>query len=234
MERTHGEEYLKERGKMIRKLLITIVVFFMMVVPGLTANKFYWATGLTGGGAALDGIDGVGLTAGDSAIVALDSGTNAPVHYFYRVQASSASELSPGVIVPNTNAGTSAWHLSSVITPSLSPVIDDPDNFAANFTGANLYGGTFIANATGTAALPNPGVGMNFTILVATTGQVIIDPLGTGTADTIWRNGLAAAADENLTTPATAVVGSMCVAQYRAADVWMFTCDGGFLEATPP
>jgi hypothetical protein len=112
---------------------------------------------------------------------------------------------------------------------SLTPVIDDPDNFAANFTGANLYGGTFIANAAGTAVLPNAGVGMNFTIVLEGANAVVIDPLGTGTADTIVMNGLAAAADENITSSTS---GAMCVFQYRAADSWMATCNG-FAEATP-
>lgn len=126
-----------------------------------------------------------------------------------------------------------AQTLTNKSIASLTPVIDDPDNFAANFTGANLYGGTFIANAAGTAALPDPAAGMNFTIVLETTGQVIIDPLNTGTADAIIMNGLAAADDENITTPATAVIGSMCVFQYRSADHWMATCNG-FVEATPP
>lgn len=111
-----------------------------------------------------------------------------------------------------------------------TPVIDDPDNFAANFTGANLYGGTFIANAAGTAALPEPAAGMNFTIVLEGANAVIIDPLGTGTADTIVMNGLAAAADENITSSTS---GAMCVFQYRAANSWMATCNG-FVEATPP
>jgi len=113
---------------------------------------------------------------------------------------------------------------------SLTPVIDDPDNFAANFTGANLYGGTFIANAAGTAALPDPTVGMNFTYILEGANANIIDPLGTGTADTIVMNGLAATADENITSSTS---GAMCVFQYRAANSWMATCNG-FAEATPP
>ena len=113
---------------------------------------------------------------------------------------------------------------------SATPVIDDPDNFAANFTGDNLYGGTFIANAAGTAALPEPAVGMNFTYVLEGANANIIDPLGTGTADTIVMNGLAAAADENITSSTS---GAICVFQYRAANSWMATCKN-FVEATPP
>lgn len=113
---------------------------------------------------------------------------------------------------------------------ALTPVIDDPDNFAANFTGANLYGGTFICNAAGTAVLPEATAGMNFTIVLEGANAVIIDPLGTGTADTIVMNGLAAAGDENITSSTS---GAMCVFQYRAANSWMATCNG-FAEASPP
>lgn len=113
---------------------------------------------------------------------------------------------------------------------TLTPVIDDPDNFASNFTGANLYGGTFIANAAGTAALPNAAVGMNFTIVLETTGDTILEPLATGTDDTIYMNGLAAAQGEYIHSTTR---GAMCVFQYRAADTWMATCNG-FAENTPP
>ena len=113
---------------------------------------------------------------------------------------------------------------------SQTPVIDDPDNFASNFTGANLYGGTFIANTDGTAALPDAAVGMNFTYVLEGANANIIDPDGTGTADTITMNGLAAAQDENVVSSTS---GAMCVFQYRAANSWMATCNG-FAEATPP
>lgn len=138
----------------------------------------------------------------------------------------------------NTGAAftfTPAVTVTGKLTPNggvaaLTPVIDDPDNFAANFTGANLYGGTFIANAAGTAALPAVAVGMYFTVVLETTGAVILNPDGTGTADTIYMNGLAAASDENITSSTR---GAICTLQYRAADTWMATCNG-FVEATPP
>jgi hypothetical protein len=113
---------------------------------------------------------------------------------------------------------------------ALTPVIDDPDNFAANFTSGNLYGGTFIANAAGTAALPNPVAGMNFTIVLEGANAVLLEPLATGTDDTIVMNGLAAAQGEYIES---ATSGAMCIFQYRAADSWMATCNG-FVEDTPP
>ena len=132
-------------------------------------------------------------------------------------------------------SGASGVTITPAITPSggikvLTPVIDDADNFDDNFTGANLYGGTFIVNAAGTIVLPEPAVGMNFTIVLEAAAATVIDPLGTGTADTIYMNGLAAAADENITS---STVGAMCVFQYRAANIWMATCKS-FVEATPP
>lgn len=119
---------------------------------------------------------------------------------------------------------------SHTVQYSATPVIDDPDNFATNFTGGNLYGGTFIANAAGTAALPDPAAGMNFTYVLEGANANIIDPLGTGTADTIYMNGLAAASDENITSSTS---GAICYFQYRAANTWMATCVD-FAEATPP
>jgi len=113
---------------------------------------------------------------------------------------------------------------------SLTPVIGDADDFDNNFTGANLYGGTYIVNAAGTVVLPAVAAGMNFTIVLEGAVATPIDPDGTGTADTIYMNGLAAASDENITSSTR---GAMCVFQYRAADTWMATCNG-FTEATPP
>jgi hypothetical protein len=135
-----------------------------------------------------------------------------------------------GVPYFNVNGTGAASLYAGGSIPSLTPVIDDPDNFAANFTGANLYGGTFIANAAGTAALPAVAAGMNFTIVLEGANAVILNPDSSGTADTIYMNGLAAAQDENITSSTS---GAMCVFQYRAANTWMATCNG-FAEATPP
>jgi hypothetical protein len=113
---------------------------------------------------------------------------------------------------------------------SQDPVIDDADNFDDNCTGQCLRGGTFIVNAAGTIVLPEATSGMNFTVILEGANATIIDPLGTGTADAIHMNGLAAADDENITSSTR---GAMCVFQYRSANHWTATCNG-FAEATPP
>jgi len=97
----------------MKKFFIALIILLLTVTYAYSA-KFYWATGLTGGGGALDGIDGTDLVAGDAAIVVLDSGTNAPVLYFYRLQASGTGETSPVVISPNYNAGNNRWHLAAL------------------------------------------------------------------------------------------------------------------------
>ena len=148
---------------------------------------------------------------------------------------SAAAYTEPGSNLPlcRTGAGTIGGCTNVTdadYSKSLTPVIDDPDNFAANFTGANLYGGTFIANAAGTAALPNATAGMNFTIVLEGANAVLLEPLAAGTDDTIVMNGLAAAQGEYIES---ATSGAMCIIQYRAADSWMATCNG-FVEDTAP
>ena len=145
----------------------------------------------------------------------------------------TATLQASGITEDGTNVSIGALNLATTGTisgGSLTPVIDDPDNFASNFAGANLYGGTFIANAAGTAALPAVAAGMNFTIVLEGANAVVLNPDGTGTADTIYMNGLAAASDENITSSTS---GAICYFQYRAANTWMATCNG-FAEATPP
>ena len=114
---------------------------------------------------------------------------------------------------------------------SLTPVVDTPANFAANFTLENLYGGTFIASAAGTAVLPAVAVNMNFIFKVEGDDDdlVIIDP---NAADTIYMNGLAAAQDENIVTGATSR-GHKCEFKYRSANSWTADCSTTWVEDTP-
>ena len=75
------------------------------------AKTVYIKTALTGGGAdALDGIDGAMLVDQDVALVYV-----ANTLYFYQLDATSgASEDSPSVIAPDTNAGDKRWILQAV------------------------------------------------------------------------------------------------------------------------
>lgn len=79
----------------------------------------YKFTALTGGGAgALDAQDGAGLGEGDIAIVMV-SGTL----YLYQLSASSgATESSPDVIAPDTNAGTKRWLIQRIPQTNTVPV----------------------------------------------------------------------------------------------------------------
>lgn len=77
----------------------------------MAQNKVYGYTELTGGGTdALDAEDGAILSSGDAAIV--KTGGN---FYFYNLDAGSgATEASPHVIAPDTNAGTKRWVLQGI------------------------------------------------------------------------------------------------------------------------
>ena len=80
------------------------------------ANNIYGATSLTGGSAgALDAIDGAILVDSDAAIVLIKGGNV----YFYVLNASlGQSEVSPTIIVPNSNAGTKCWVLTQSYSTS--------------------------------------------------------------------------------------------------------------------
>ena len=109
--------------------------------------------------------------------------------------------------------------------PSLTPVTDSAANFAANFTGANLYGGTFICNVTGTCQLPLMVAGMNFTIITLGAIEVIVD---TNAADGYLMDGTTNAEGKNITNLSTA--GDIAVFQYYTADDWLITTNGWTAE----
>jgi hypothetical protein len=106
---------------------------------------------------------------------------------------------------------------------TLTPVIGDADDFDNNFTGANLYGGTYIVNAAGSVILANSTVGVNFTVLLEDAVATVIEPLATDTDDTIVLNGTTLTQGASIQS---STKGAMCVIQYRAADSWMATCNG--------
>lgn len=97
----------------MKKLLVVLLVFLCCSVA--EASKMFWASCLTGGTTGcLDAIDGSDISAGDGAIIVLDSGSTVPTAYFYRVYASSSAESSPDVISPDSNASTKRWHLTGL------------------------------------------------------------------------------------------------------------------------
>jgi len=109
---------------------------------------------------------------------------------------------------------------------ALTPVLDAAADFSSTFTGANLYGGTFICDTAGTAALPAVAAGMNFTVVVKGAVATVLNPNATGTEDTIHlvtpSLGYAVQTQgENIDSSAD---GSMCVLQYYAADTWLAIC----------
>jgi hypothetical protein len=104
-----------------------------------------------------------------------------------------------------------------------TPLAGDADDFDDNFTGAYLYGGTYVCSATGTILLPDATAGMNFTVLVPTAIAVDFEPLATGTDDTISLNGVDETQGEAIDNSSTA--GAMCVFQYYAANKWLAICN---------
>lgn len=93
--------------------IVLAVLFLMAPMSAEAANYMWWATGLTGGSNALDGIDGASLTDGDGALCVIDdSGTIKA--YFYRLEdfaAAPPDESPPSVITPDANPGNKRWEL---------------------------------------------------------------------------------------------------------------------------
>jgi len=112
----------KRRGNLVLCLVVCCITFLAFPArPARSVENTIWpASGLTGGGAALDGIDGARLLDGDGGLVIVDdSGTV----YFgpYRLDAdSAAAEASPSIISPDTNAGDKRWLLAHLIGRGLT------------------------------------------------------------------------------------------------------------------
>ncbi|MCK5612723.1 hypothetical protein KAR91_63205, partial [Candidatus Pacearchaeota archaeon] len=107
-------------------------------------------------------------------------------------------------------------------TQALTPVTDSTADFAANFTGANLYGGTFVANADdGDLQLPLMAVGVNFCVITLGAIQVVAD---TNINDGYLMDGTTGAEGKNLTNLSAA--GDIACFQYYTADDWLITTNG--------
>jgi len=105
---------------------------------------------------------------------------------------------------------------------SLTPVTDSTADFAANFTGVNLYGGTFVANADdGDLQLPLMVVGMNFCVITLGAIEVVAD---TNVADGYLMDGTTGVEGANITN--LSVAGDIACFQYYTADDWLITTNG--------
>lgn len=96
------------------KIIAIIFLSLLLATTALARSRWWNCTSLTGGAeGALDAINGQNLFDGYRAIVITESYT-----YFYYLDADSgASESTPDVISPDTNAGDKRWLIVPVYTP---------------------------------------------------------------------------------------------------------------------
>lgn len=104
---------------------------------------------------------------------------------------------------------------------SLAPVTDAAADFAANFTGASLYGGTFICDTAGTIQLPAVTAGMNFTIITKGAIAVVVEP---DSDDMMMLDGVDLDDADSATN--TSAAGDIIVFQYMSAAGWIATSNG--------
>lgn len=98
---------------MRKKSAVLAAVFFTLFLLHGPAHAKYWtATGLTGGGNAVDGINITALNVQDGDLCRAwnDSGTVGYFLEYHYISGDSTAEDSPLVIAPDT--GTGRWHLS--------------------------------------------------------------------------------------------------------------------------
>ena len=104
---------------------------------------------------------------------------------------------------------------------SLTPVTDSAANFAANFTGNNLRGGTFVCNSAGTSVLPVGVEGDNFFYTIIGAIAVVVDP---NASDSMLTDGVQGADGANITSLSAA--GDCAFFQYYTASGWIVTTNG--------
>lgn len=187
-------------------------------------------TAVTGGGAgSVDKIDGASLSDGDGAVVLLTGdSTYGNARLFYVLDATSScggddTNTPPLYFPPNTNPGTKCWEL--VHASNLPPMVGDADDFDDNFTGAYLYGGTYVCNGTGTVLLPSvaaiPANDVHFSVITQGAIAVVIDP---NAIDSMLTDGTQQADGANITNLSTA--GDMAVVQNLSAAGWLVNTNG--------
>jgi hypothetical protein len=128
---------------MMNKILCFLLAILLIAAPAFGAkSRWYNATSLTGGATnALDAINGQNLSDGDKAIVI----TTADTYHFNLDSDASGTETSPGVINPDSNAGTKSWMLV------FGPLETDNSDNATSGTGEDDMASTTIPkNVMGT------------------------------------------------------------------------------------
>lgn len=109
---------------------------------------------------------------------------------------------------------------------SSTPVSGSTTGFAAGFTGANLYGGTYVVTSDdGDLQLPAMLAGMNFTIIVSGAIECVA---ATNVNDGYMLDGVDTAEDNSVVSTSTS--GDIAVFQYYTADDWLITTNGWTTE----
>ena len=109
---------------------------------------------------------------------------------------------------------------------SITPVSGSTTGFAAGFTGANLYGGTYVVTSDdGDLQLPLMAAGMNFTIIVSTAIECVA---ATNVNDGYMLDGVDTAEDNSVVSASAS--GDIAVFQYYTAADWLITTNGWTTE----
>lgn len=130
----------------MKRFILTLLLSLCLCGSVYGSDIGLWgATALTGGSTqALDEIDGASLEDGHYCLT-----TTSDTFYVHRLDASSgAAESSPGVISPDTNAGSKRWIL---ITSGDQALVESasPDFTALDLGGTIVYSGSAITVDTG-------------------------------------------------------------------------------------
>lgn len=107
-----------------------------------------------------------------------------------------------------------------------TPVSGSTTEFAAGFTGSNLYGGTYVVTSDdGDLQLPLMVAGMSFAIITSGAIQVVA---ATNANDGYMLDGVSTAEDNSVVN--TSTTGDIAVFQYYTADDWLITTNGWTTE----
>lgn len=180
-------------------------------------NKVRAFGSLIGGGTgALDKIVSTTLEDGDIAIVG--AGTYNTIYTYD--DSSSATEAVPNVITPNDVPVTGRW--LKIDSSAFTPVVGSTTDFATDFTGANLYGGTYIVTSDdGDLVIPSIEPGMHFKIIVLGAVEVVAEPSDT---DNMILDGVTL--DNNDSATSMSLAGDIIYFQYYDSNTWLATSNG--------